>query len=282
VQQQTGAPVTATQQPLIFNPDVLKITDAQNRILVSVVLDGTVPLRDIETKLTAFGASVTASSSRYRAGIIETFVAPSHASEIARMPGVSAVSLVLKPVHNIGSATTQGIVQHRIDKVPAGITGAGIAVGVLSDSYNTSDAPIKARDDIASGDLPGPANPFGHTQSVAVFQEALGNDEGRAMLQIVHDIVPEARLGFATADTGEVQFADNIRSLAGLPSGSLSRPNFKADVIVDDVVYLDEPMFQDGIVAQAVDEAAANGVAYFSLLQLYSQGCASGANGCGL
>ncbi|MCG8459723.1 MAG: S8 family serine peptidase, partial [Holophagales bacterium] len=36
------------------------------------------------------------------------------------------------------------------------------------------------------------------------------------------------------------------------------------DVIVDDVLYLGEPVFQDGIVAQAVDQVAASGVAYFT------------------
>lgn len=84
------------------------------------------------------------------------------------------------------------------------------------------------------------------------------------MLQIVHDIAPKSKLGFATANLGELDFADNIESLAGLPTGSKSKPDFKADVIIDDVIYFDEPMFQDGIVAQAADEVAAAGVSYFS------------------
>ena len=36
------------------------------------------------------------------------------------------------------------------------------------------------------------------------------------------------------------------------------------NVIVDDLLYLNEPMFQDGIVAQAVDAVAAASVAYYS------------------
>jgi hypothetical protein len=257
-------PRTATQ-PSIFDYERLMITDAQNRVLVNIMLNGTVSLNTMKSRTTALGANVTATDAHYRAGVIEAFVSLSQAVDIAKMEGVSAVNLVPKPVTNIGEATTQGIVQHRIDKLPTGINGAGTTVGVLSDSYNTSFGSIRAGDDVASGDLPGPANPFGHTQHVVVLQdEPFGSDEGRAMLQIVHDIAPEARLGFATAFAGEVEFGDNIRSLAGFPSGSLSRPNFKADVIIDDVIYFDEPMFQDGIVAQAVDDVAAAGVSYFS------------------
>ena len=84
------------------------------------------------------------------------------------------------------------------------------------------------------------------------------------MLQIVHDLAPKAKLGFATANGGQLSFANNIRALAGDPTAPNYRAGFKADVIVDDIIYLDEPFFQDGIVAQAVDEVVAKGVSYFS------------------
>ena len=69
------------------------------------------------------------------------------------------------------------------------------------------------------------------------------------MCQIVADIAPKARIGFATADTGEVGFANNIRALGGLPGFTYPvnvQQGFRGDVVCDDVSYLDEPMFQDG------------------------------------
>ena len=130
----------------------------------------------------------------------------------------------------------------------------------------TPPAAGSAAADIASGDLPGAGNPV-NTQPVVIIEESSDPadiDEGRAMLQIVHDMAPKARLGFATANGGQLNFADNIRSLAAVPGAPRAVPGFKADVIVDDIIYLDEPMFQDGIVAQAVDEVVARGVSYFS------------------
>src|SRR5262249_48758162 len=88
-----------------------------------------------------------------------------------------------------------------------------------------------------------------------------GTDEGRAMLQIVHDVAPGAGLSFATAFAGMASFAANIRALAGAG----------ARVIVDDVIYFGEPLFQDGVIAQAVDSVAANGVAYFSAAGNYAR-----------
>ena len=86
------------------------------------------------------------------------------------------------------------------------------------------------------------------------------SDEGRAMLQIVHDVAPGAGLAFYTADNSEADFANGIGKLAA----SVASGGAGAKVIADDVGYFDEPFFQDGIVAQAIDAVEAQGVAYFS------------------
>ena len=85
-------------------------------------------------------------------------------------------------------------------------------------------------------------------------------DEGRAMLQIVHDVAPGASLAFYTAVNSEADFANGIGKLAA----SVASGGAGAKVIADDVGYFDEPFFQDGIVAQAIDAVEAQGVAYFS------------------
>ena len=64
---------------------------------------------------------------------------------------------------------------------------------------------------------------------------------------------PPAPLAFQTA-RGQASFAQGIIDLA----------DAGAKVIIDDVLYFAEPMFQDGIVAQAVDLVKARGVSYFS------------------
>ena len=126
--------------------------------------------------------------------------------------------------------------------------GSGITVGILSDSFDAVRYPggvDGVARDISTGDLPA---------NTRVLEDSSGEDEGRGMAQLVHDIAPGAGIQFATANGGEAHFANNIRLLAN--SGS--------DVIVDDIRYLAEPFYQDGVAAQAVNAVAAQGVPYFS------------------
>ena len=150
-------------------------------------------------------------------------------------------------ITNAGTVTSQGdqAMRSNVARSAFAVDGTGVKVGALSDSFNCLGG---AAADVASNDLP----------AVTVLQEdpgcSSGTDEGRAMLQIVHDVAPGSSLAFATAIGGQAMFANNIIALK----------NNGAKVIVDDVVYLTEPFFQDGIIAQAVDQVVAGGVAYFS------------------
>jgi len=137
-------------------------------------------------------------------------------------------------------------------------TGVRQMIGVISDSYNYLGG---AGTGIAAGDLPGAGNPNGYTQTVllpvgdgGVIAGRAPLDEGRAMLEIIHDLAPGAQLAFAPAGASETSMAQAIVALR----------NLGCTVIVDDVGFLGEPYFQDGPIAQAVDTVVQSGCAYFS------------------
>ncbi|MBB2947776.1 subtilisin-like proprotein convertase family protein [Actinoplanes lutulentus] len=144
---------------------------------------------------------------------------------------------------NQGSVISEGDRTHAADtaRTRYKVTGTGVKVCALSDGV---DSLAQSQ---STGDLPADVD-------VLTGQEGSG-DEGTAMLEIIHDLVPNAQLGFATAFTSEVSFADNIRAL---------RFTAGCDIIVDDVVYYHESPFQDGLPAQAVNDVTADGAYYFS------------------
>lgn len=157
---------------------------------------------------------------------------------------------------NIGSVSSEGDTAHRADESRKlyNVTGAGIKIGVLSDSYNSKGG---ATNDVIKGELPGVGNPNGYTTPVTVLEDYTSDssiDEGRAMLQIIHDIAPGAQLFFATGCPTRQQLALNIDRLR----------QQNCDIIVDDIVYFDEFPFQDDLIARAVNRAIQSGRLYFS------------------
>jgi len=168
------------------------------------------------------------------------------------------------PISNVGAVTTQGDLTMRSNFVRSrfGVDGSGIKIGVISDSYN---AKLGAQADVNEGDLPGITTtdrPNDNQQPVQVLEDFLdqrAHDEGRAMLQIAHDLAPGAKLAFCTGSLSGPSFARAIDRLA-----SDTLPGGRCNVIVDDITYIDEPFLSDGEIAQAVNRAVANGVIYFS------------------
>lgn len=127
-----------------------------------------------------------------------------------------------------------------------GVTGAGVKVGVLSDNINDSLNIYGTA--LQKGYIPPINVPSG--QAGGTTQDG----EGLAMLEVVHRIAPGSTLYFASGGPTEEQMAANIETLQ----------SDGCKVICDDIFYSDENPFQDGVIAQAVDEVTSKGSLYFS------------------
>ena len=161
--------------------------------------------------------------------------------------------------HSQGVANNQSEQAELADiaKTQFNVNGAGVTVGVISTSANRVAGGLS--DSAKTGDLPVRAD---GTPNVNVIFDtditALYTDEGRAMLEHIYDIAPGAGLAFASAASlagGETVAAANTRRLA-TEAGS--------KVIVDDIGFLLESYYQDGIWASAINDVVNSGVSYFS------------------
>jgi len=214
------------------------VSQVADRVVIDAVASDDVD--SLKADLVSLGMRNAVSFGRVVSGQLPIAAIPA-AAGLASLGFAQAAAAIT----NAGSVTSQGdqAMRSNVARASYGVDGSGVTVGVLSDSFNCLGG---AAADITSGDL----------SPVTVVQEigscGVGTDEGRAMLQIVHDIAPGASLAFASAFNGTASFATNIQSLAAAGT----------KVIVDDVLYLAEPFFQDGIIAQAVNNAVATGVAF--------------------
>jgi hypothetical protein len=197
------------------------------------------------------------------------------------------------PYTRSGATTTQGdfVMNAPTARAANSLSGNGVKVGILSDSYdcyavyakngvaasghngyaNENGITTTAEQDVTNGDLPsgvvvneesnttvaytaGSAAPGNNTCAEFGTAQLPLSDEGRAMMQIVHDVAPNASLDFYPAIFGQPDFANGVITMA----------NQGAKIIADDVGYFEEPFFQDGMISQAITQVKAAGVAYFT------------------
>lgn len=184
------------------------------------------------------------------------------------------------PVSQVGITTSQGdgamftdqvresyVLERNEDGTPLNfITGEGVKIGVISDSYDkqpSSEGQSRATANVGNRDLPGTAG-IGNPDfplPVDVLKDypyGVASDEGRAMLQLIHDVAPGAELAFSTGVLSPRDFVLAIEDLA--IAG--------CDVIVDDVTYPFEPFFGEGQISEAIREftsgVGSDGHAYFT------------------
>lgn len=169
--------------------------------------------------------------------------------KLASLEAVRTIRTVMPPLVMTGLVTTEGDEIHRTYDVRTKHrqSGSGVKVGIISDGV---DHWTDARD---SGDLPAGLNVLSNTH---------GGDEGTALLEIVHDMVPDADLYFHDCGNNRLAFNGAIDAL--VTAG--------CDVICDDVGWIAEPFFEDGIIASHLTTVL---VAYSNIIYVSAAGNAA-------
>ncbi|HEY8131702.1 MAG TPA: hypothetical protein VII12_07395, partial [Thermoanaerobaculia bacterium] len=251
VQQKIGSHLLYAQKmkhgvPIAAGVDQLEVslqTDATERVLVDITAGFS---KDLIRAIEAAGGTVVYAGRNAKS--IRAWLPLDNVDTIAGRGEVRFIQPAIRAMtqgklRTLAQNISQGVVAHRVDQARStyGASGAGVKIGVMSDSVDYLSAVQSA------GDLP--------DVTVLPGQDGRpGSGEGTAMLEIVHDLAPDAQLYFATAFNGVSSFADNIIALR----------NAGCDIIVDDVFYFNESPFQDAPIAQAVNTVTSDGALYFS------------------
>ena len=163
--------------------------------------------------------------------------------------------------------TSAGAVAHKVDQLSTVRTGAGVVIGIVSDPVDPDELQLVYNESLS------PANVYAvdwsnataadqETQSGAwsgvanvAWSEVDGGNAALAMLQVLHDIAPDATLVLTSyGRDGVAGMESAIDALANPPAGA-EYP--AADIVVDDLFFFDQSPFQDDVVAQAATAAAA-------------------------
>jgi hypothetical protein len=254
-----GEPITSEVKSLELNVEIGDVGQ-------TVVDISTTSAVELLPKLDDLGAQIL--SAVPRSGSVRARVPLESLEQIAELPEVVFIQPKQMAYTNraLGNAmnriagmvetsalVAEGDVVHLASRMRTdyGANGGGVKIGVLSDGV-ASLAISQAKGSL--GDV-----------TVLAGQTGEG-DEGTAMLEIIHAVAPSAKLYFATAFTSAASFAENIRALR----------NAGCDIIVDDIFYLNEFVYQDGqdqnvispisggIIAEAVKDVVASGALYFA------------------
>lgn len=229
------AQVKTASKPSALSSKLLKVNDGGAVQVYVVVNDlGDAALQD----LAAGGLKVEIINRELKT--VQGWLPASALAAVAAKSYVERVTTPSYPKPRAGSVMTEG--DARIGTAfprLAGATGKGVKVGLIADGVDHRAAAI------ATGDLPA---------SIQIDPSHPGQgDEGTAMLEIVHDIVPDASLAFSGPRTS-LEFLDSLDYLVNTA---------KCNVVFDDLAFYDECYFQDSAFALAVT-AAASKVVYVS------------------
>lgn len=151
---------------------------------------------------------------------------------------------------DVGLETSEGDKAMETDRfrLHSGLSGAGIKVGVISNSFDCRDGAS------ASRGIDIPLNASAIDEGPCSQLSSLESDEGRAMMEIIYDIAPSSEMIFSTGYGGVGSHISSIDKL--IAQG--------VNLIVDDVNHYTEPWFQKGELYQKIQSVVEGGVHYIT------------------
>lgn len=209
--------------------------------------------------------------------LVQGWVSSAQLQAVADLPGVRFIDLPNYGVTNTGSVITEGDGVIRADQLRAiGLTGSGVKVGVISDGINGLTSSITSSDLPASG-ITMPAAPLTgggisldsplpgatmFTSTPVGRPDLTTGSEGRALLEIIHDVATGAQLFFAPGFTSSLGFQRAARWLVAQG----------VKVVADDVVHFNAgPYDGTSVVSREAAAAVASGSSYFVAVGNYAQ-----------
>jgi len=172
--------------------------------------------------------------------IVQGWISQDNLEELENLEFIKNVTPPVYGYTKVGDVTSEGDSILNADEAREmfGVDGSGVRLGVISDGVDgLSFSQL-------TGDLP---------SNVEVIDGGSGS-EGRAMLEITHDLAPGAQLVFTSGFPTSLDFINAIDELT----------NAGVDIIVDDLGFLGEPYFEDGPVADAAANAVNQGIIFIS------------------
>ena len=223
-------------------PDAPVRFNSSGNVQVYIFLENTDD--DTLQQLRDLGADIEITNSDWN--VVQAWIPTTALGEIAALDVVKEITPPDYGETEAGRITTEGDGIHRANLIRnfGGIFGRGVKVGVISDGVDAR------RTSQASNDLP---------DSIEVDPNTPGrDDEGTALLEIVHDLAPNAELAFSGPHTS----LEMARSILWLANEAFDGEG--ADIIVDDLSFYFEPYFEDGLIARAAADAVAGGAVFVS------------------
>ncbi len=197
-------------------------------------------------QLSGLGATVLNNSASFpdvpgadlpETGLVRAVVPYDRLDAVAALGWVTALRPSLRPAVDVGPITAEGVGLHKADVAQSrGLTGRGQKIGAISGDVD------HLADSVAQGELPADVQ--------VLRQAAYDDDEGTAMLEIIHDLAPGAKLAYASTrdTTAEYVEAFHVLAAAGVT------------MIAEDIALDDEPAFQQGIGAATAEALARHGI----------------------